>query len=802
MVPAEKLKKSCQLEELDFCATTRDVPPLDGFIGQERAVRAMQFGLSMKAPGYNIFVVGPPGTGRSTYVGGVVAQAAAKGTVPNDWCYIYNFDDPDRPLAVTLPPGGGRVFQKDIDELVSDLKIAIPKAFEGAAYEQQKESIVQAVQQKMMSLFQSLEQESLEAGFQVKQTPRGVVFVPLKNGKPFSAEEYEALPSEERRELEEKGRRLQKKLDETLHNGRLLEKKAREQIAELEKEIALLAARPLIEKLKEKYKEFPRIVDYLEKMLKDITVNVEVFKNPPGQAALSPFSPPAEEQDAFLRYRVNLFVNNDKLEGAPVVAEPNASYYNLFGKIEYRSNVLVLSTDFTMIKAGALHRANGGYLILQAQDVLSEPFVWETLKKAIKYRRVVVENIGEQYRLVPMATLRPEPVPLDVKVILIGSPFLYFLLYHLDEDFRKLFKVKVDFDTEMPRTEENLRQYAAFVSSVCRRESLPHFRSGALAKLIEYGSRLAGSQKKLSTRFNEVVEIVYESAAWATVDGSEFVEAAHVERAVKEWVYRSNRLEEKLKEMILDGKILIDTDGEAIGQVNGLSVVEVGGYAFGRPAKITARTYMGRGGVVNIERETKMSGSIHTKGVLTLAGYLGGKFAQDKPLNLTAQITFEQLYEGVEGDSASSAELYAILSSLAGVPVKQGIAVTGSVNQFGEIQPVGGVTEKVEGFFDICLAKGLTGRQGVIIPEQNIDNLMLKDEVLKAVQDGMFHIYAVKNVEEGLEILTGLPAGKRGEDGKYPEGTLFYLVDKKLREYSQGMKGEGERSQEGVEKKL
>ncbi|BAF60066.1 hypothetical protein PTH_1885 [Pelotomaculum thermopropionicum SI] len=789
-IPVEKLRRVCRDEELDFCRTTEDVPPLDGFIGQERAVRSMQFGLSINAPGYNIFVVGPPGTGKSTYVQAVVSQLAAGGPVPNDWCYIYNFADHDRPLAVSLPPGEGRVFQKDMEELISDLRVTIPKAFESGDYEEKKNSIVQSVQQKMGGYLQALEAEALEAGFDMKQTPRGFIFIPVKDGKPFSPEDYEQLPGQVRREMEEKGRKLHKKLENTFHTYRMLEKQANEQIAELEKEIALFAAGPLFDKMLEKYKKYPAIVDYLKAVLKDITNNnLEIFKNPGSAAANMPLPFSQEEVDSYFRYRVNLFINNEKSGGAPVVIEPSSNYYNLFGKIEYRSQIFSLNTDFTMIKPGAIHRANGGYLILQAQDVLSDPFAWVTLKKSLKYRQAIVENIGEQYRLVPTVSLRPEPIPLNVKVILIGSPLLYYLLYNLDEDFQKLFKVRVDFDTEMPRTPENLRQYASFVNSVCRRENLKHFSRSGLARLIEYGSRLSGRQNKLSTRFNEVFEIVYEAAAWAQAEGSGYVEASHVEKALEERNYRSRRLEEKIQELITQDKILIDVSGSVVGQVNGLYVVESGGHSFGRPAKITARTYMGRGGVINIERETRMSGSIHSKGVLTLAGYLGGKFAQDKPLGLTAQITFEQLYDGVEGDSASSAELYAILSSLADLPLKQNLAVTGSVNQFGEIQPVGGVTEKIEGFFDVCKAKGLSGDQGVIIPVQNVDDLMLRDEILDAVKKGRFHIYAIRNVEEGIELLSGVPAGKPGEDGTYPEGSVFARVDRKLREYNKGLAG-------------
>ncbi len=786
-VPVEKLKRVCHSKELDFCDTTADIEPLDGFIGQDRAVRAMQFGLAMKAPGYNIFVVGPPGTGKSTYVQAIVSQAAAGAPRSGDWCYIYNFTDKDRPLAVSLPSGEGRGFKNDMEELLSDLRVTIPKAFEGGDYEKKKDAIVQSVNQKMTNYFLDIEAEAQDAGFDMKRTPNGIIFVPLKNDKPLTPEDYEKLPAQERRELEEKGRRLHKKLDEAFHTGRVLEKKASEEIASLEKQIALFAAGPLIDRLLDKYSDSTAIVDYLKMYLADITNNLEVFKSTAAASGQVCVPVPQEEADSFARYRVNLFVNNEKNGGVPVVIEPSSNYYNLFGKIEYKSQMLSLSTDFLMIKPGAIHRANGGYLILQAKDVLSDPFAWDTLKKALKYRQAAVENIGEQYRLVPTVTLRPEPIALDVKVVLIGSPQIYHLLYHLDEDFQKLFKVKVDFDTEMPRTPENLRQYASFVNSVCQRESLKHFSRDGLARIIEYGSRLAGHQEKLSTRFNEVIEVVYEAASWAQLESAGYVESAHVEKAIKEKIYRSNRLEERIQEFITRGTIMIDTSGEVVGQVNGLYVIESGGYSFGRPSRITATTYMGRGGIVNIERETKMSGNIHSKGVLTLTGYLGGKFAQEKPLGLTAQITFEQLYDGVEGDSASSAELYAILSSLADLPVKQNMAVTGSVNQFGEIQPIGGATEKIEGFFEVCRAKGFTGSQGVVIPAQNVDSLMLKDEILEAVNNGQFQIYAVKSIEEGIELLSGAPAGKTGEDGIYPEDSVFGRVDRKLREFNKGL---------------
>ncbi|MGE5626682.1 MAG: Lon protease family protein [Solirubrobacterales bacterium] len=788
LVPFEKLKRICNFEEeLDFCKTSLDASPLEGVIGQHRAVKSMEFGLNVNAPGYNIFVVGPTGTGKTTYTQAVVTRAAAKGRVPDDWCYINNFTDPDKPIAVSLPAGQGRIFQDDMEELISYLKVSIPKAFESSDYEQQKDNIIQAVQEKMEQSFHSLEDEAQKAGFSVKQMPTRFIFVPMKADRPLSPEEYDKLSVQERMELDEKGHKLEKKLDETFRNGQLLEKKAKEEIEELEKHIVNFAVGPKITKLKEKYEKHPKIIDYLEAVLADITENHTIFRGQgTAQMKQSVLGPVDIAGDEFEPYSVNLFINNEKTVGAPVVIEPNPYYYNVFGKIEYKNQMYSMSTNFSMVKAGALHRANGGYLILQAKDVLMDPFAWDTLKKALKYGNAVVENIGEQYRFVPTETLRPEPIPLDIKIILIGSPMLFYYLGY-DEDFQKLFKVKVDFDIEMPRNKENIMQYASFVSNLCNSENLKHFNVSGLARVIEYGSRLAEDQNKLSTRFNELNELVYEATVLAQSENAEFVEAHHVDKAIKHRRYRSNRIEEKIQEMIIEGKIIINTEGAVVGQINGLSVIQLGGYSFGQPSRITARTYTGRGGIINIERETEMSGSIHSKGVMTLTGYLGGKFAQKKPLALTAQITFEQSYEGVDGDSASSAELYAILSSLADVPLKQSLAVTGSVDQRGEIQPIGGVNEKIEGFFDICSAKGLTGDQGVVIPIQNVDNLMLKDEVLEAVKADKFHIYSVKTINEGIELLTGIPAGEPDKEGCYPEGTIFDLVDKKLKGFNEGL---------------
>ena len=791
-VPPSQLSRICALDdELGFCKTSLDAPPLEGVIGQDRAVRAMQFGLSMDVHGYHIFVVGAPGTGKNTYVQTMVKSVAETGDVPDDWCYIHNFAEPDHPQAVSLSAGQGRVFQADIDELITDLRMTIPKAFASSDYEQRKEQIVEDLQGDLQEGFNLLRQEAWDQSFELKQMPGRFVFTPLRKEKPLSTEDFNRLDEEEQKLYQERGRRLEKRLDELLHEGRMKEKKAKEQVLDLEKQITRDAAAPMINRLIDKYKENDKIVSYLKALLADVEEEHERFKDRDGseqQQTLPFMSSGGSTEDDFLRYKVNLFVNNEKTKGAPVITESFLHYYNLFGKIEYRSQMMEMTTHFTMAKNGALHRANGGYLILQAKDVISEPFVWQTLKRALKYQSTVLENIGEQYRYVPIKTMSMQPIPLRVKVILIGPPILFHLLTMYDEDFQKLFKVKVEFDTEMKRSQDSLRKYASFIQSICDNDKLLPFNQDGLARVVEYGSRLAGSQNKLSTRFNDVSEVVYEAHAMARQDKAETVDARHVQAAIHERKYRNNRIEEKIQENIIEKKILIDTSGEVIGQINGLSVIQLGQFMFGQPSRITAVTYIGRGGVINIERETEMSGQIHSKGVLTMAGYLGATFAQEFPLSLTAQITFEQNYSGVDGDSASCAELYAILSSLAQVPIEQSLAVTGSVNQLGFVQPIGGATEKIEGFFDICKAKGLTGDQGVIIPIQNKDDLMLKSEILEAVEQGQFHVYAISRIEEGLTILTGMQAGKRDHLGAFPEDSVYGKVMATLSRYQASLK--------------
>ncbi|MHB8156071.1 MAG: Lon protease family protein [Desulfocucumaceae bacterium] len=781
-LPVEKLRRYCRPEELCY-VTTEEVHPLKDFIGQERAVKAMQFGVKMQAPGYNVYVAGPTGTGKSTYINDLLGQLAGREKTPDDWCYLYNFSSPEQPRAVSLPATFGKSLQRDMEDLIKDLKSAIPKAFEGDSYEQKKAAIVQELEGQIEKVINEIRRDAAEEGLLLKQGQDGFYFAPTKDGKKLSMDEYEALPRETQEEMEKKGRGMQQRLDESLSITRQMERETKQKIADLDKQIVIVAAGPLVQKIQQNYGRYPGVEEYLQGILEDIAKNLDLLKLGTDGTVIS-----SEGQSLFDRYKVNLFVDNGETIGAPVIIKNSPNYYSLFGKIEYNTQMGTLSTDHTMIKPGAIHLANGGYLVVQSRDVLSDPSVWDTLKRALKNREGVVENIGEQFRMVPTVSLRPEPIPLNIKVIMVGSYHIYDLLRSMDDDFQKFFKVKVDFDTEMPRTEENLSHYAAFVGVVCARENLKHFDRTGLAELIEYGSRLAENQNKLSTRFNEVIEVVYEAAAWAQAENAPLVGSYHVMKAIEEKVYRSKRIEEKMQEMVIQDVIMVDTDGQRVGIINGLSVIDLGDYSFGRPSRITATTFMGQEGVVNIEREAQMSGSSHTKGVLTLVGYLGEKFAQNKPLRLCARITFEQLYDGVDGDSASSTELYCILSSLSTLPIKQGLAITGSVNQKGEIQPVGGVTQKVEGFFSLCRDRGLTGQQGVIIPDKNIDNLMLSHEVVQAVSEGKFHIYAISTVEEGIELLTGVKAGIMDENGNYPQGTVFHLVDNKLNQYAMGIK--------------
>ncbi len=793
----EDLRHRCDPQMLSF-DTTESLEGPAGIIGQPRAVAAVEFGLGTSAPGYNIFLSGPAGTGKSTYATSAAGRAAGAKPCPDDWCYIFNFDESDRPLAVRLPPGEAVKFQQDMNEVIEDLNESIPREFEGADFDRQRSALLSDLRERTAAVLEELEREAKKEDLQLRRTSSGFATVPVRDGEPLTQEEFEQLDEETRREIERKGRLVQESVSATVREIRKMEKQARHDARQLERDIGLSVVAPVIDALRQRYSNSSDIVAYLDRAQSDIVDNLNSFR---AQGEGDENRPPGPAVDPFIRYRVNVLVSRADDETAPVVMESNPTYQNLVGKVEYKSHMGSLLTDFTMIKAGALHRANGGFLIISIRDLLTKPLAWETLKRALKNRYVDIEDAGEQFRVLPTVTLKPEPIPIKVKVLLVGSPMFYHMLHAYDEDFRKLFKIRADFDVTMNRTPEHLMLYASLISSLCYREGLRHLSRDAVARIIDEGTRIASDQEKLSTRFNEVVELVYEADAWAGADGADVVDSQHVAEAVSARTYRSNRVEERVHEMIARNKIMVDTSGNVVGQINGISVYQLGDYAFGKPTRITARTFLGRAGIINIERKVRMSGRSHSKGVMIMSAYLGSMFARQRPLSLSASLTFEQTYEEIDGDSASSAELYALLSSLAEVPLRQDLAVTGSVNQRGEVQTIGGVNEKIEGFFAICQERGLTGSQGVIIPAGNVDNLMLRDDVVQAVKDGQFSVYAITHVDQGVELLTGITAGSADENGDYPEDTFHGKVARAVAEMADRMArfGPSTRPSQGAE---
>jgi len=784
VVPVDRLRRTFDPALLD-CDTTEDLESLATIIGQERAVKSLRFGLGIKEIGFNIYVAGAPGTGKTTAVKRFLEAVAREKPVPRDWCYVNNFRDPYRPRALSLPAGKAKELQADLPSLVQAARAEIRKAFDSEEYAAKREKTVKGLQQQRNELIAAMNQRAQEEGFVIRVTPAGLRTIPVVGGEPLGDEQFAALDPAQQKQIAKKRNALQAQLQATLRQVRNVDRGAEDALQKLDQEVAMYAVGPLIDDLQDKHRGVEEVVAYLDEVRDDILQNLPLFREQKTEQPATPFPVPRAGDRPFRKYEVNVVVDNSELEGAPVIMELNPTYNNLFGRVEKEAQFGALVTDFTMIREGSLHRANGGYLVLSAEEVLRNLFSWDSLKRALRNREIAIEEAAERLGYTTYKTLRPEPIPHDAKVILIGQPALYHLLYALDEDFSELFKVKADFDTQMDRTDENARGYAAFVCTLCCEEDLKHLDRLALARLIEFSSRLAEDQGKLSTRFGEVSDIVREASFYASQDQASYVTATHVDRAIEERIYRSNLVQEKVLEMIERGTLMIDVDGTEVGQVNGLAIISLGNIDFGRPSKITASIGLGRDGLIDIEREAKLGGDIHTKGVLILSGYLAQEFAQDKPLSLTCRLVFEQSYSGVDGDSASSAELYAILSGLSGLPIKQGIAVTGSVNQKGEVQAIGGVNEKIEGFFEVCKAKGFTGEQGVLIPESNVQELMLKQEVVEAVEEGKFQIWAVKTVDEGIKVLTGVKAGERQEDGTFEEGTVSDRVDKRLRELAE-----------------
>jgi predicted ATP-dependent protease len=751
----EQLRKKTDIGSLGF-TTTEDLQPLQEFIGQKRAVSAISFGLEVESKGYNIFVLGNPGSGRTTYSLERLKTAAAKRAAPDDWVYVYNFDDPGQPLAINLPAGKGKALGAAFDDLLEELKVAISKAFEKSQYEDAKAQLVKEFQEEVNQLMEEVKGWAAENEFSLKRTPQGFVNIPLteeegengeKNKREIQQEEFEALSEEEQKTWQKKSEEVSQKTLDTLRKIRDLEKGLKERIVKLEAEICRNAITPYLQDVKEKFGTTEILCSWIDDLTEDIIDNFSIFV-----AA-------AKDENAdidFTRYTVNVFVCNDPEHGSPVIWETNPTYYNLSGKVEYESRQGYLYTDFRKIVPGAFQKANGGFLVLDAEKVLLNFMSWEALKRVLRTGEANIENLGEQYGAVPVSSLRPQPLPIRFKVVMVGTPYLYALLQYYDPEFLKMFKIKADFDTDMLRTQETERQMAQFIATCLKRENGLPFDASGVAEVIDWSSRTADDQERISTEFNKITEVIVESSAWAKADGALLVTGQHVRKAVEEKKFRSNLIQERIARAYEDGVIRIDTSGEIVGQINGLSVVDLMDYRFGHPSRITANVYMGQEGVVNIEREVKLTGPIHNKGLLILTSYLGRKYAQDMPLSLSARITFEQMYGGIEGDSASSTELYCLLSALSGTPLKQGFAVTGSVDQFGNIQPIGGVNEKIEGFFQYCEHRGLTGEQGVIIPAQNVRHLMLEEKVLEAVKAGSFSVFSVTTIDEGIELLTGV----------------------------------------------
>lgn len=790
----KSLRWRCPAGKLRFADTSR-LPELDGPMGQDRAIAALDFGAEIRSEGYNIYVTGPVGTGRSATTRSKLAARAAEMPPPADWCYVYNFDDTRRPRALSLPAGLGPGLRDDMGAALQEVQHVLATVFESDDYNDKRDEIVKEYRDERNRELQGFENEAQERGFALGRSPAGLIVAPAVEGEVMTPQQYGELADEEREKLDATREELQQKLGEIMRRGQRDEKETRERVRRLDQEVAKGGIQPIFEEMRTKYAANEEVLQFVDRVVQDVVENVSALRRAGEEDDGNPGMPamlmPGPTRHPLERYKINVLVANDPNDGAPIIFEANPTIDKLTGEVEHQAQMGALVTDFTLINAGSLHRANGGYLIIEALPLLLRPFAWEALKRALKNREVKVESLSDQMRFISTTSLEPEPIPLDVKVALVGSPYIYYLLYAYDEDFGKLFKVQADFSSEVALNDTSLVEYAQFVGHICRREELPHLSRAAVGRVIEHGVEMAADREKLSTRLMDINDIVREAAYWAQKAGHALVEPEDVEKAIDQRIWRSNHIEERMFEYFENGTFMVDTAGEEVGQINGLAIISLGDYMIGRPSRLTCRTAIGRSGVIQIDREAKLTGRIHDKGVLTLQGFMGDRFGRREQLQFTATLSFEQQYGEIDGDSASSTELYALLSSLAGVPIHQGIAVTGSVNQKGEVQAIGGVSRKIEGFFKLCQARGLTGAQGVMIPAANERNLMLKQEVVAACEAGQFHIWSVKTIEEGIEVLTGVPAGKPGKDGEYPAESVFGKVQARLREIAGALQSGG-----------
>lgn len=781
---AALLFTACPEEGLAF-ESTEDLEPSDVVLGQQRALDSVRFGVRIGASGYNIFALGPYGTGKLSAVLDIVRQEAASRPVPSDWCYVNNFKQPTKPVAIRLPAGYGQRFQDDMRRLVEDISTAIPAAFEGDEYRARADEIDASAKERISNALAELRKEAEGQRIMLLETPTGFAFAPMdKNNEALNPREFNDLPEDERQRIQTAVTNLQQRLQEILRKFPAWRKETRERVKQLNREVVRFSVGHFIEELKKQYTDFPEIIEYLDAVQNDLVDNADEFfpaqetPHVAGLGAPSGASP-------FYRYKVNLLLDHGASDRAPVVHENLPNHANLIGRIEYRAHMGTLLTDFTKIKAGALHRANGGFLILDVRKVLQQPYSWESLKRALQSEEIRIESLEQTLGLISTESLEPEPIPLDVKIILVGDRMLYYLLSVYDPEFSDLFKVAADFDTVMTRNSESTSSYAGMIASLAHRESLRPLDRGAVARVVEYGARQAGDTEKLTTHLRTITDLLREADYWAGVAERSVIISADVLRAREHQIHRADRVREKVYEAIEKGTILIDTEGAVPGQINALSVIQLGGFAFGQPSRITATTRVGNGKVMDIERETELGGAIHSKGVLILSGFISSRYASQKPFSLSASLVFEQSYGMVDGDSASLAELCALLSSLSQIPIKQSLAMTGSVNQLGQVQTIGGVNEKIEGFFDVCKARGLNGEEGVIIPASNVKHLMLRRDVVEAAEQGVFAVYAVRTVDEALEILTGVIAGERDGDGKFPPESVNGRTEARLLEYAE-----------------
>ena len=769
-------------EQFSF-TTTAELEDLAQIIGQARATEAIQFGIGIRREGYNLFVLGPPGTGRHAIVRRFLEEQAAREQPPTDWCYVNNFDQPHKPRALRLPPGIGVKLRQDMERVLEDLKGAIPAAFENEEYRARRQELEERLKERHEQAFEELRKQAEVHHIALIRTPAGMAFAPTRKGEVLSPEEFQKLPEAEQKRIEAVIATLQESLEKIIHQLPQWKRESQQRIRDLDRDVTMAAVGHLIAELRKEYAALPEVLDYLDAVQQAVIENADDFKHTEEGPELSLFGisiSRAGRAPSLRQYQVNVLVDHGATRGAPVVYEDSPAYQELIGRVEHQAQMGALLTDFTLIKPGALHRANGGYLVLDARKVLLQPYAWEGLKRCLSAREIRIESLGQMLSLISTVSLEPAPIPLNVKVVLLGERILYYLLYHFDPDFRELFKVAADFEESMHREPESPLLYARLIATLARRDNLLPLDRGACARVIEQAARLVADMERLSIRVQDITDLLREADHWARAAGRDVVTRDDVQRAVDARIRRSDRVRERMQDEIRRATILIDTAGARTGQVNGLSVVQLGELAFGHPSRLTARVRLGKGEVLDIQREVELSGPIHSKGVLILAGFLGARYCAERPLALSASLVFEQTYGAVEGDSASSAELYALLSALAEAPIKQALAVTGSVNQHGEVQAIGGVNEKIEGFFDICRSRGLTGEQGVLIPAANAKHLMLRQDVIEACEQGKFHVYPVTTVDEGIELLTGIAAGARDGDGRFPEGSINRRVEERL----------------------